>query len=85
MFHLCLRTVLKVIKNEFANTDVYADITVKPPPRSPSFTLHLAVSRLPLCVLRCLHGVVKPALQTGPLKSSKEEELNVGDLFRLIW
>lgn len=54
-------------------------------PCSPPLPLHLAISRLSLCELRCLHGVVKPALQTGPLKSSKEEELNVGDLFRLIW
>lgn len=59
---------------------------VKLPPCSlDSLSLHLAISSLLLCVLRCLHGVVKPALQTGPLKSSKEGELNVGDLFRLIW
>lgn len=31
-------------------------------------------------MLRCVHGVVKPALQTGPLQSSKEEELGGGGI-----
>ena len=31
-------------------------------------------------MLRCVRGMVKPALQTGPLQSSKEQELGGGGI-----
>lgn len=62
-----------VIKNKYPIKSIVAE-----PPACSVDSLHLPISSPLLCVARCLRGVVKPALQTGPLKSSKEGELNVG-------
>lgn len=62
-----------VIKNKYPIKPIVAE-----PPACSVDSLHLPISSPLPCVARCLRGVVKPALQTGPLKSSKEGELNVG-------
>lgn len=81
--NVCFCFALNLIKVNLQIKTFYVDVIVKPASCSLSPFTYPSVAFS--CVLRCLHGVVKPALQTGPLKSSKEEELSVGDLFRLIW